>query len=288
MAYACKILADSISPHGIRLTTLQATFPRFVLSELNTHRMLSRNSASSRAIPPEKLIEAVTANPFIPEFNRRVKGMGVGDPLDAVKAKEAKNVWLEARKSAVKSAEWLVRLDVDKSRVNRLLEPFMWHTAIITATEWENFFNLRCHKDAQPEIREIAKMIYRAREASTPDTLAFGEWHLPLVNSDNPVWSQAVLASASAGRCARVSYLTQENEEPLLASANRWDRLRKSGHWSPAEHPARCADSREFEASNFKGWTQLRKLDDNEAIFPETYSEDRPPGTGLIPNLSPA
>ena len=61
-----EIIADSLSPQGHRLTTFICVFPRIVLAEFNTHRMLSRNSASSRAIPFNKMLEMVKTNPFIP------------------------------------------------------------------------------------------------------------------------------------------------------------------------------------------------------------------------------
>jgi hypothetical protein len=61
-----KIVADSLSIHGDRLTTLLITFPRFILAEVNTHRMLSKNTSSSRAIPFEKMIQSVEKDPFIP------------------------------------------------------------------------------------------------------------------------------------------------------------------------------------------------------------------------------
>ena len=138
--YAVKILADSIAPSGVRLTTMEITFPRFILAEINTHRALSRNSASSRAIPTEKNIERALQSPFIPEFNERVVGMGVGDVLPDAEQAHARNAWLAARNSAVAAARAL--LHVDKSRANRLLEPFMWQTAIVSATDWANFFRL--------------------------------------------------------------------------------------------------------------------------------------------------
>jgi hypothetical protein len=116
---SAKIIRDSRSPEGVRLTTFEVEFPRFILAEVNTHRVLSRNSASSRAIPTEKIVERVLADPFVPDFNKRVKGMGVGDPLNERDAKAARKSWLLARDDAVKAAKTLMRLDVDKSRVNR-------------------------------------------------------------------------------------------------------------------------------------------------------------------------
>lgn len=293
MSYECKILADSVSPEGVRLTTLQATFPRFILAELNTHRMLSRNSASSRAIPPEKQILRVMEEPFVPEtFNMRVKGMGVGAELASEDQIASAAHWLNARNEAVKAAQGLLRLNVDKSRINRLLEPFMWHTAIVSATEWENFFALRCHPDAQPEFQIIANMMRDAMSRSVPRHLPYGEWHLPLVNldfpeNDSPEPDWEYWAMVSAGRCARVSFDTHEGYEMPGKSKERAERLMTSGHLSPFEHCARPLHpdydysswypgqsymaefhpGDEFFVGNFRGWIQMRKMITNEENF---------------------
>ncbi len=268
--YDAKVLADSISPAGVRLLTVQATFPRFILAEVNTHRMLSRNSASSRAIPPEQLIDRVLNEPFIPEtFNKRVKGMGVGDPLSEDEQAEARNAWIEARNNAVSAAVKLLDISeegVDKSRINRLLEPFLWHTAIITATEWDNFFALRDHPAAQPEFQRVACMMLEVMQASTPEEVKRGQWHQPLVfESDEQRCSDhSLLPLVSAARCARVSYDRQHDEESYEESVARAESLRNAGHMSPFEHPAQVPpvgaelDDEEF-MGNFKGWLQLRK-----------------------------
>lgn len=143
--YNVEILADSLSPQGNRLTTMKITFPRFILAELNTHRMFSRNSASSRAIPFKKMVQMVEENPFIPiAWQKDHKGMQGTEYLINTEA----NIedWLKARDYAIEYAENLHNggHGVTKQLCNRLLEPFMWHTVIVTATEWENFFKLRC------------------------------------------------------------------------------------------------------------------------------------------------
>lgn len=252
MSYDAKILADSISPEGVRLTTVQATFPRFILAEVNTHRVLSRNSASSRAIPTEKLIERVVQSPFIPAtFNQRVKGMGVGEAFDEELAARATHFWARAIQWAVSSAVDLKDINLDKSRANRVLEPFMWHTAIITATEWSNFYALRDHEDAQGEFQVIAHMIRELMDASDPRYLREGEWHLPLVSEDemesvsdgsdlDPMREDGLWwPKTSSGRCARVSFDTHENFEVSEKSYERANTLGGKGHWSPHEHPAR-------------------------------------------------
>ena len=178
MAYSVRVLLDSISPIGVRLTTLEVTFPRFVLAEFNTHRQLSRNSASSRAVPTSKLIERVERDPVLPlEWGRNKAGMSASELLSAEEAQAAKCIWLQARDDAVLRARRLLELNVHKQELNRLLEPFLWHTVIVTATQWENFFELRCARNAQPEIREAALRMRDAIERSHPGRVALGEWH---------------------------------------------------------------------------------------------------------------
>jgi hypothetical protein len=139
-----EIVADSLSPFGDRLTSVLVTFPRIILAELNTHRMLSKNSASSRAIPFKKMVEAVQNNPFIPiAFQKNHSGMQGTEYLTGLDYDQAKFEWLEAKDRAIEQAQQLDKIGTTKQLCNRLLEPFMWHTVIITATEWENFFNLR-------------------------------------------------------------------------------------------------------------------------------------------------
>ena len=258
--YAAEVLADSISGQtGTRLFTVQATFPRFILAEVNTHRVFSRNSASSRAIPPEIHIKRIAENPFMPEaFHKRVKGMGQGEALDKEAQKEAREKWIKGSQRAITTAEALLELDISKSHVNRVLEPYMWHTAIITSTEWDNFFNLRTPPGdeidydfpAQPEFQKIGIMMRNAMRASNPTLLATpDDWHTPLVAEDEEFddfeeWTPKVEAEISAGRCAKVSYEKMGFEAPI-ASLVRTSGLTEHGHMSPLEHAARIRTSEE-------------------------------------------
>lgn len=145
--YNCEIIADSKNPQGDRITTMKITFPRFVLAELNTHRMFSRNSASSRAIPFKKMVKMVTENPFIPlAWQKDHKGMQGTDYFTSEwDIKQRNNNWLFAKDAAISTAKLLNEKNgVTKQLCNRLLEPFMWHTVILTSTEFSNFFKLRC------------------------------------------------------------------------------------------------------------------------------------------------
>lgn len=298
MSYQATILADSVGPHGVRLTTMEVTFPRSYLAEFNTHRDFSRSSESSRAIPPEIEIERVEADPYVPEFAYRVKGMGVGEPLTGYDLLDAQEDWLAARDEAVWTAKALSR--IAKDQANRLLEPFMWHTAIVTATEWTNFLNLRDHPSAAPPMRKIAGLMREALEASEPKHVGWGGWHLPLVGYMERELADLCNidgAQVSAGRCARSSYSNHLSPETPRESQERWDRLALNAHWSPAEHPARVVtwdewatvmarqedalrhsrltgtqpdaaylDRLEF-TGNFRGWVQLRKHYAGEAVF---------------------
>lgn len=297
MGFDAKVLADSQSPAGYRLTTLEATFPRFVLAEFNTHRVFSRNSASSRAIPIAKQLRRVLEEPYVPiEFGSNQPGMQAGPVLDGKRREAAEREWLGARDDAVRRVLGLVSdpdalaaqddlfealqqveeairnrsqpsewLNVHKQVANRLLEPFMWHTVIVTATEWDNFWNLRCHPDAQPEIRLVAETMRDVAATSEPEELAEDEWHLPLVRPEDrdQVGSIEDLIKISAGRCARVSYLTHAGTRDLDADIELHDRLLESGHMSPLEHPARPLTMVELEenewSGNFRGWFPYRK-----------------------------
>lgn len=275
--YKAVVLADSVSKLGYRLTTMLVTFPRIVLAEFNTHRMLSRNSASSRAIPVQKRIQQVLDNPFVPEaFGRNQRGMQAAEVLQGDENNKAREEWLLAMQAAVEHARNLAALEVHKQLANRLLEPFLWHTAIVSATEWDNFFALRCHPDAQPEIRRVAELMREEMRASRPEIKAEGSLHLPFVGKVD--WQEALdrygidageqLAWVSAARCARVSYLTHDGRRDLDADLNLAQRLREAGHMSPFEHVAKpIEDFEPTDTGNFRGWLQLRKMIPHEGNF---------------------
>lgn len=146
MSYKAEILADSKNPQGDRITTMKVTFPRFILAEFNTHRMFSRNSASSRAIPFKKMVKMVEENPFIPiAWQKDHKGMQGTEYFNKEQATFLEKKWLLGRNSAVKEAKALTDVGTTKQLCNRLIEPFMWHTVIVTSGEegLDNFYKLR-------------------------------------------------------------------------------------------------------------------------------------------------
>lgn len=268
MGYAAKIVKDSVSPLGHRLTTMEITFPRFVLAEFNTHRMLSRNSASSRAIPAKKLIDRVKNDPFIPIYwGKNQSGMQAKEEITGLERRLAGDLWLAARDAAVQHAEALMDQGLHKQIANRILEPFMWHTAIVTATEWRNFFGLRVDENAQPEIYWIAEMMQNMYASSMPTLLEWGEWHLPYVRDEDVDQFGGLghpdLRKISAGRACRVSYLTHDGVRDPQKDIDLHDTLAKNGHMSPLEHVARPMDQIEYNenpwSGNFHGWHQYRK-----------------------------
>lgn len=257
MSYSASVICDSVNPAGSRLTSMALTYPRFVHSELMTHRQFSRSSSSSRAIPISTFIARVLEDPVVPvHLGRNQPGMQAGATLSEADAALAVETWLDARDNAVESARTMARLGVHKQVVNRLLEPWMWITVLVSATEWGNFFALRCSPLAQPEIERIATMARDARDASTPQALGWGQWHLPYLDIRT---DSAVQAEASTARCARVSYLTHEGKRDLAKDIALARSLVAAGHMSPFEHVAR-ADREESSRSNYHpSWHQYRK-----------------------------
>lgn len=270
MAYAATIIADSVSAAGDRLVTMEVTFPRLVLAEFNTHRVFSRNSASSRAIPVAKQLTRIREEPFVPDsWGLNQPGMQAEREADETTAAAARDTWLAARDHAVEQAEELLRLGIHKQLANRLLEPFMWHTVIVTATEWSNFFALRANEMAQPEIRTAATLMLAAFEQSTPESVPDGGWHLPLLQPDERDGTFEHTEDArriSAARCARVSYLTHGGVRDRDADLGLYRRLVDGGHLSPLEHVATPVPDGAW-VGNFRGWRQLRKTIPNEHDF---------------------
>lgn len=277
MAYSAKVLCDSLSPDGVRLTTLEVTLPRIVLAEFNTHRTFSRNSASSRAIPVKKMIERVRQDPFVPVYwGKNVSGMQAPEELVGSERQAAEDLWRAKADEATRTVEAFMQVGLHKQIANRLLEPFLWHTIICSATEWSNFYALRCNKDAQPEIRVAAELMRNAYNASIPKELDYGQWHMPLLFDRDELVSKGTnvgdMCRISVGRCARVSYLTHDGIRDPKADIELCDRLQKSGHLSPGEHVARPMTKTEIEnykssatneqipfCGNFMGFVQYRK-----------------------------
>jgi thymidylate synthase ThyX len=277
-----KIILDSMAPSGVRLTTFVLNYPRFIHAELMTHRAFSRNASSSRAIPVKKQIQMVIDNPAVPlAFTKNKSGMQGGEALEGDVAELAVKIWMMGCFHACDKARMLADLEVHKQYANRLLEPYAHITVVCTATDFDNFFALRYHEAAQPEICKLAKQMYEARESSTPKVIHNNSWHLPFLTDEDREEIRefcktnqghgitGTLIACSVARCARVSYLNHEGKKAtILEDLALYDRLLGSVpiHASPAEHQAKACHDPEHRSGNFRGWEQYRKTLPNECV----------------------
>jgi len=321
MDFEVKIIRDSISPAGKRLTTLTATYPRIIHAEIMTHRDRARNAASSRAIPFPTMMARIDLNPFVPiQWSGEQRGMQGGDEIPEALRPLAEKIWMEAFQAAShyasrlyylhSSAHDLVRnsnpkglgrlefdsiarwcdenplpnnsedgVRIHKSIPNRLTEPFSWITVVMTATEWENFFRLRCHKDAEVHFQKIAGMIRDARRESEPQLVGLDEWHRPFFDEVEDQVSlydvmphddyQEYANRVSVARCARVSYLNHDGKRNIEKDLEMFDKLVQGsgfGHWSAHEHVATPSVNLHYRSGPYYGWQQYRKQFPNENL----------------------
>jgi hypothetical protein len=279
---SAKVVLDSWNGQT-RLTTMEVTFWRPMLPEFNTHRAFSRNSASSRAIPLAKQIQRIRDNPAGPVFwGRNQPGMSAHEQVDFLYRDEfgetVKDRWNYAREDALHHAEQLADHNLHKALATRIIEPFMWHTVIVSFTDSDNFFELRRPPSgimdpsfpAQPEMQVVAIEMYNAMKNSDPVFLKEGEWHTPYIQPDEDL-SLAERLRVSAGRCARVSYLTHDGIRDIKKDLELADKLVSSKHMSPLEHQARSmADNKSY--ANFRGWLQFRGFIEREAKLVDIIS----------------
>jgi hypothetical protein len=301
---SAKVIADSISPEGVRMTTIEIEYPRFILAELNTHRMLSKNSASSRAIPVKAMHDFIRDNPAMPvSWGKNQPGMKATEELTGPESKNAVFIWNQAKEDALHWADALAhKLAVHKQIANRITEPWMTMKTVISGTEWTNFFHLRNHADAQPEIKALAEAMIVAYTTHLPIELKPGEWHLPYITTATYVPTgelqyfdenfnrldveDAKIISASC--CAQVSY--RKNDPGFTKAFRLWEQLIENDpvHASPIEHQATPMDidsmsrfepetwqpgvthvsaNSDLWSGNLRGWIQHRKLIQNEAVW---------------------
>ncbi|WP_010517869.1 FAD-dependent thymidylate synthase [Komagataeibacter oboediens] len=269
---ATSILA-SVDAAGKRIDTLLLRYPRFIHAEFMTHRQFSRNASSSRAIPVERLIEDVERDPAMPVFwGKNQKGMQAREELQEISLIEAKVRWIMACEDAVFNAKLMAYTGAHKQIVNRILESFSHINVVVTATEWDNFFALRDHEDAQPEISALAKAMKIAMMSAPVQFLDLGQWHLPFVTPEEICEHQGLmgptgnLRAVSSARCARTSYLTHDGRKSTLSEdVALGERLTRSRpfHASPFEQQATpyvAGFHDETDQRNFRGWVQNRSL----------------------------
>lgn len=259
---SARVERDSIAVHGKRVTSFVLEYPRFIHSEVMTHRILSRNAASSRAIPISKMLERIQHDPAMPLYwGRNQKGMSAQEELDSLSVEQAAENILELRDLALIRVGRLEQLNLHKQTSNRYVEPWMHMATVMTGTEWENFYHLRTDGEAQPEFRLLAEAMLAAHNASEPELLYPGEWHLPFViDEEMSLFPVKLLRQFSVARCARVSYRTHDN---VVVShdrdVERHAALFEHKHVSPFEHQATPLDNNYEWSGNFQGWHQYRK-----------------------------
>lgn len=305
------VIADSISSWGKRLTTFEIVYPRFIHSEFMTHRLFSRNCASSRAIPSKKIFKLIDESPAVPiHWGKNQSGMQAYQELDQPIIYEESvytpnELWHKAKSSSISYASALASTGYHKQITNRIVEPFQMIKAVVTATEYDNFYWLRNHHASQPEIKELGECMIKASSQSEPilrtrsSPIPKDEYHLPYVSNDErDQYSLDNCIKLAVARCAAVSYRNEDYQ--LEKSKQIYDRLigddRK--HSSALEHIGRVMDipriqhvpglpkgtyimsysslepgisqiDRDgfFWSGNFKGWIQYRKLIPEECCW---------------------
>lgn len=299
MAFAAKVILDSVGPNDVRLISVEATYPRFIHAEIMTHRDRARNAASSRAIPWKKysknagihklddpaaglvdncMFAMISRDPVIPMFlGKEQSGMQAGEELQGDDRLDALSIIDDMREYCLKGCDKLADLGLHKSIINRYVEPWMWITVLMTATEWKNFFRLRIHKDAERHFNHIATMIKDAIEKSTPRELKAGQWHLPYFDLQDAIeiarrglhhTVEHAAQKVSAARCARLSYLTHDGVRDIEKDLQLGSKLIERDdviHASALEHVAEASDQ-DIRSGPFRGWKQFRKCFPNENV----------------------
>lgn len=263
-----EVIADSTDGRGNRITSLILTYPRIIHGEFMTHRVFSKNSSSSRAVPFKKMLEDVKKDPFIPiAFQKSHKGMQGTENLSGKRLKMARMAWIFASKVAILTSNLLNKITVTKQLCNRILEPFAWHRVLMTATEFDNFFTLRDHEDAEIHIRELAIQMQKAILESNPTNLKAGEWHQPFGDDTDDI-------RVSTARCARTSYNNFNGQSSSIENDIKLHNkllISKPMHASPSEHCAMMMTDDEYNnkfhngfCKNFKGFIQYRYFLENK------------------------
>jgi len=299
-----EMILDSVDPSGKhRMRTFKLRYPWFIHGEVMTHRMLSKNASSNRAIPLRKMLEEARSDELRAEpvyWGAEQKGMEPGGELTGLALDSVRDGWRRAAMYAADRAEYMSLHGLHKSLCNRLLMPFTHANVVISGTEWDNFFGLRLDKAADPTMRALAEAMWRVQGESTPTMLQPGEWHLPFVSEEDQdsvlrvvetdwnvhpsdeEWCKTCI-KVSVARCARVSYESFETgkRSTVEEDLKLYERLvgAQPLHASPAEHQvtpdremtdgARMVGWRHPEQhGNLVGWRQYRKMLPGEACAP--------------------
>lgn len=298
-----KILAASayiIEEFTSSIVTFEVLYPRIIHSEFMTHRMLSKNAASSRAIPTNKYVELVENDPVSPlSVGKNKPGMQASEELSEEDKKEFLKEWADTGAYVANKVKSLLKkFGVHKQTVNRMLEPWLPIRVVVTGTDWENFFLLRDSEYAQPEFQVLARKMREAMNSAEFKVLQKGDWHLPYITKEDIEYInenyeedrvKETMCLLSAARCARVSHaiggLSKKSIEEEIEKGLELYRVR---HMSPFEHQATpwVIDERDFklfgdellyhlqtpdslapswcDMRNLRGWRNLRSFIEHE------------------------
>lgn len=300
--YSAEIIADSISPDGIRLTTYETEWPHAVHKDFMTHTF-PKNFESFRAQPPEKLITKLEDGGFfIPEvFGHRTPGMGQrNDPLEGEEAIDqdwARELWIKYAMDSIWTAKQMLKRGISKQQINFVIQDLCSIRGVVTATEWDNFFGLRADADnVRPEVGKVARMMDALHASEQPRLLDYGQWHLPFTtlyelqwayeDDDRQEWDHYL--KVSTGRTARISYTTHRGVRNQSEDVRLHDDLLSNGHMSPTGHQAtpiplsgvqkyvwRSVGGKKFKFNGpdwsgaLYGWAQYRKSIPHEENYRE-------------------
>lgn len=254
------VLASKNINTGTILWTFKLKMPKSYLAQLNTHRLLSRNASSSRAVPIDTMINKIKSDTVIPmQWVKNKKGMS-GDSTISLSAEQlATERWLFSLEKQLNIVRQLESLNLHKQYANRLLEPYVNAEVLVSATQWSNFIALRSDHATQPELQSITNQIKAIQSGSKPRVLSTGEWHLPFITDLEENLPLDIKQKISVARCARVSYYLKDTCE--LSDTDKdialFNRLKESGHWSPFEHIA-TPHTDNVMCGNYLSWVQLR------------------------------
>jgi len=261
----------SVSPQGIEIASYGLRYPRWFHEEVMTHRVFGRSTSSSRAIPTERMCSSILEDIAVPlHIGKRQSGMQAFTTIPRREAKLVRTVWKGLAHQSVAAAKDLAdTFDVAKQVANRLTEPYQHVNFFVTATDWENFFALRCHPAAEPHFRALAWLLADRWYGDTAEQVGYGEWHLPLITEEERASHDVeVLKRVSVARCARTSYKThegrvatvQEDYDLCTRLETTYEDPLEPGHLSPFEHQATPSEDATAYSGPFRGWTQYRKM----------------------------
>lgn len=290
-----RIIADSVTANGKRFTTFEWELPRLILAEVNTHRMLSKNTSSSRAIPLNAAIENIQKNPAFPVYwGKNQAGMSASEELTGEALNKAYELWQKGIDQNIALVREFQEVGLHKQTSARFLETGQLIRSVISGTEWENLWWLRDHSAAQPEFQELARVAHQAYKESVPQMILVSEWHLPYITSIRNKESgemeyfdsdgtQLTLENAqkiSASCCAQVSY--RKNDTSLEKALDIYEKLvgMDRAHSSPFEHAGtpiplntvpfdpstwpqgvtHVTKEGQLGSGNLRGWIQYRQL----------------------------